>query len=228
MRYLDYDREIVGGCLFRILGFAGAGNEAGSIRSIDIPFQFRPRIVGDNKSLEWNEVESSAIFAEPSAQFKKINPRAITLNFEYLVDGDKWTTTRVSQTIKVIRAYLSRPVYFFGSNAGVDFNDKQSSLIVDLKLWAIGGAKEMSARIENVNVTYSENLIIPTVIDNRNYYPDQLISLEPNQSSRAVDYAYPLKTEVSLGMKIWPKQIINGNNVGVNLEGLKILESGWW
>lgn len=112
---------------------------------------------------------------EPVATFSKSGPREITLTFTYLVDGGKWTTGAISTHVHNLRGYFSRYR---------DGDEGFRNLVVAFKMWYHGGEKPISSRIKGVSVKHSETIIVPGGNVNR---------------------AYPLRTDVTVDLRLWTK-----------------------
>lgn len=214
MRYLAADRELIDRTYVAFIGNS-RGNNIASNRSgnripndpYQIQFQFPPRIKTDGKSGEWQETKT-LMLSEPIAIFKNGNPRTFGLRWEYIVDGDTWTTERISNICKNLRGYFARTDRKYLKVADIGL------YTVFMKLWLHGDAEKMSCRIENISFSHSDTIIIPSKEDQSrgvNNLPgsaknviDNVDDSEYKRSNwNKYDFAFPLKTEVTMDMKIW-------------------------
>jgi hypothetical protein len=166
-------------------------------QSITIEFQFPPKIISDGRKGNWNENDYPG--TEPVAAYQTSGAREISLNFTYVVDGGKWTTSKVAQQISNLRGYFAR----YRQQPGF------RGLVVFFKMWnhgprqLIGGdvaqkkSEEMSCRLKSVDVKHSDTIIVP----NGN-----------------VDLAYALRSDVTVELRIWTK---GGPQETQDLPGLK-------
>lgn len=215
MQYAQADIELINKTYVAFIGNARNNNVVGgrSVNNIpkdpyQIQFQFPPRIRSDSKSGEWQETKT-LMLSEPIAIFKNGNPRTFSLKWEYLVDGDIWTTERIANICRNLRGYFARTDMKYIKRADIGL------YTVYFKLWLHGDAEKMTCRIENVNITHSETIIIPETEDlsrgvNKIQGSAQNVIDIATDSSENVrgawdrhKFAFPLKTEITLDMKIW-------------------------
>ncbi len=165
-----------------------------------IAFQFPPKITSDSRKGEWREDNLPG--TEPVAVYEKSGPREISLTWTYIVDGSKeWTTDKVAEQVKLMRGYFARTR---------DTNVQgQRNLVVLFKMWNFGGTNPMSCRIKNVDVKHSDTIVTHCTNGDRNY-----------------DKAYPLRTDITIELRLWTK----GN--AVQTQDLNILrpqeEASWY
>jgi hypothetical protein len=77
-------------------------------------------------------------------------------------------------------------------------------LVVRFKMWYFGGEKSMSCRIKSIDVKHSETIVAPN-----------------GDASKA----YPLRTDVTVELRMWTK---GGPQKTQDLEGLEIQEQPGW
>ena len=135
-----------------------------------VEFQFPPKILSDSRKATWNEVEYKTQ-TEPIAIFASSGPREFALQITYIYDGGVWGVDKISKQVKLMRGYFQR----------VKDADAQRNLVIRLKLWGIGGADPMSARMKSCDAKYSETMI---------YDGDH-------------KKAYPLRTDVTCDLALW-------------------------
>lgn len=215
MRYSTFDTELINRTYVAFIGNSRANNVAANrsgnripIDPYQIQFQFPPRIKSDGKSGEWQETKT-LMLSEPIAIFKNGNPRAFSLKWEYIVDGDKWSTERISNICKNLRGYFARTDRKYIKLADIGL------YTVYMKLWLHGDAEKMTCRIDNINFSHTDTIIVPTKEDSSRGINDlqgsaknvidNVDSSEHKRSStwNGYDYAFPLKTEITMDMKIW-------------------------
>ena len=178
-------------------GGAGSSTPQTTAGKVTIYFQFPPKMVSDNRSGNWKEGELRG--KEPIANFVTSGPREMSLQWSYIVEdrsvnGSGWTTKQIAQNVRNLRGYFARV-----RNAG-----DQRNLVVQLGLWAHtadldnpdGPNYQMSCRIKNVNVKHSVTMIIPTSASSPGAPPQLVPKL-----------AYPLRTDVSLEIRLWTNLI---------------------
>lgn len=165
-----------------------------------IEFQFPPKIPSDSRRGTWDEGELRGF--EPISTFKTSGPREITLEYTYIVDGAIWTTTKVAEQVKKIRGYFAQV-----RNA----KDEHRNLIVKFKMFLHGGEQPISARLSNINIRHSETYIVPCV-----------------GGSPDVSKAFPLRTDISLDLRIWTEGFKGDDGKIVSLTGLDQFEPPEW
>lgn len=163
-----------------------------------IEFQFPPKIPSDSRRGDWKE--SNIPGTEPVAVFEKSGPREITLTWTYIVDGGIWTTTKISKMVKDVRGYFAR------------VRDPNAlgyrNLPVFFQMWNHGGEQEMSCYIKNIDVKHSETIVTHC-----------------NASNPNTKLAYPLRTDITLDIRLWTK---GGQQATQDVEGLKQVEEVNW
>lgn len=111
------DREIKDKAILAVVQNPAAGFPAGgrstaagaSASNQIITFQFPPIIRSDDKSARWDPLYNTFIY-EPEYIFKGGDVRKLTLEATYVVGGPsddgEWTTTRVANEIRRMKAYF--------------------------------------------------------------------------------------------------------------------------
>ena len=182
VRYIDADIALSKAVSFR---FALPGG----LFSVPIEFQFPPKILNDGRKAEW--VDANVPAGNPVSVYAKTGPREISLSFTYIVDGDIWSTTKISNIIRELRGYFGR--------ANMNIANNQRDMIVMFKMWLHGGVNEMSCKLNNVVLKHSETVVMPcrapgTFVD----------SVLPSATDvNLANLAYPLRTDVSIDLRIW-------------------------
>jgi len=96
--YAEWDSNILRNVKMSLVGPAVDGGER------EIKFQFPPRVMKDGKTASWDEIYQGTF--EPFPVYKGSDARLITVQWEYIVDGDPWTVTRVMEEIRQAKAYF--------------------------------------------------------------------------------------------------------------------------
>lgn len=145
-----HDRDISSSAFMQFVRFTqDPNNNNAPKKSVDnINFQFPPKVLSDSRRGNWTE--SQAAGNAPIASLQYSDPRVISLQITYILDGD-WDKTEIKRNIQIMRGYFQQYVF---DNVG-----RFESLIVSLKLWSIGGNDPMTFRLKNVDVKYSETMI---------------------------------------------------------------------
>jgi hypothetical protein len=147
-------------------------------RQTRVDFQFPPKVLSDSRKGSWEEIEAWGV--APIAIYKASQPRVISLQATYILDGD-WTADIIKSNVQLIRGYFQRVKDRAGARNAEAEKDNRN-LAIELKLWAIGGEKPMTFRIGQCDVKYSETLI------------------------GSGNKAWPLKTEINLDLATWTQE----------------------
>ena len=163
----------------------------GQENDFQIDFQFPPKVTSDNRGANWEEINMLA--HEPVAVFMDSSAREITLEWTYIVThdeagADRWDTSRVHENVIKLRRY-------FG---GIRPSGTIDKLIVMFKMWEIGGDEPLTFRFTNVGVRHGTTLVYPVVNGQRQY-----------------QLAYPLRTDITLGMRSWTRRGTGAQSVSV-------------
>ncbi len=156
-----------------------AGGEVMTVtKQTRVDFQFPPKVLSDSRQGSWEEIEVWGV--APIAIYKASQPRIISLQITYILDGD-WTYELIKSNVQLIRGYFQRVKDRDAiRNAGAEGDNR--NLAIELKLWAIGGKKPMTFRTGKCDVKYSETLI------------------------GSGDDAWPLKTDITLDLATWTQE----------------------
>lgn len=220
MEYLPVDKRLRENVSLVIADDKGNLSISGEKRSsYKVEFQFPPKITSDSKSGDWDETSNNIAFSEPFGVFKGSKPRTINLKWSYVVDSSRdgdgsWTTKRIATITQALRGYFGRMDNAFGNNISFE------STIVYFKMYRHQYSLQRF-RIDNVDVSYSENLIVPIQDDTKKY--EFVVSTDEKRILGLIQ-AFPLKTEISLTLKPFPRGALNfdGNTVGLTAEDSKM------
>ena len=149
--------------------------EGNKSQSKAVNFQFPPKVTADNRRGNWEEKEIWGI--EPLAIYKGSTSRNITLQLTYICDGE-WTCSKIKEQVTLIRGYFMR-----AAGSGVH----QDNLIVDLKLWCIGGDDYLTFRLRSVDVKYSETMVTERTA----------------AGTGSKQIFFPLRTDITLDLASW-------------------------
>ncbi len=170
-------------------------NGGSKLLQYKVDFQFPPKITSDNKSGEWDEGVSNQFISEPLATYKGARSRTINMKWCYIVDGEKWTTKRISTIVKALRGYYARIDKKYYSPI-----DTQP-LEVLLRIYRHIDYNWLSFRLDSVDITHSENIIIPEQVDGTKY-PFVVAEDEVNPFGDDVRLeAFPLRTDITVTLK---------------------------
>ena len=193
-----HDKSLADSFIFRFAVLPGAAQNANNL----LLFQFPPKITSDDRKGNWKEGELRGI--EPVAAFNTSGPREITITATYVVDGSAdWSFQKVKTQVLLARGYFAR----------VRQLNATRNLVCKFKMWAIGGTEEMTCRIVNVGVKYSDTIV------------------------GVGDNAFPLRTDLTLDVRMWTAgagncgEAKNGADVLggiVNVTSLRSCESQDW
>jgi len=154
-----------------------------------IKFQFPPIIKSDGKSVEYREANAGD--EEPFALFSGANPRKISMEWSYIVTGGSWNdvtwnAATIAKIVKTIKKY-----FYTRLDKGIGGAKSASDLIMYFKAYDVVGSSKASAtmsfRAENVSIRYSGELVVDGGV------------------------AWPLKTDVSMDIKLWTMAESNGD-----------------
>lgn len=87
-----------------ISGFPGGPGGGGG----KLQLQFPPKITSDGKSANWQEENKGSY--EPLLIWLGSNPRKVTIELTYIVDGNQFTTDVIANITKNIKAYFYREI----------------------------------------------------------------------------------------------------------------------
>jgi len=118
---------------------------------ITIEFQFPPKILVDNRSGSWDEVELPG--DQPISIYKTSGARKLSLEWTYVVGAtSEWTVDKVRTQITALRSYYTK-------KAGTTLVD---NFIVKFLIWKLGGQDEMTFRLGNIDVSHGKALYVPS------------------------------------------------------------------
>lgn len=196
MNYLNADIFLADSVYFE---FQPSADSLSKIQSYKVPFQFPPKVTSDSKSGDWDEQASNSFFSEPIPTFKGSKPRTISIKWSYVIDGNQWTTKRVSTIVRALRGYFTRMDRTYLTNMNYKPTEVRIVMYRNIMEAALGG--KFKGRIDSFDITHSENIIIPGSLDPKNYNfvvreaEDSPIGLHKN--------AYPLKTDITTTVKLF-------------------------
>ena len=173
----------------------------GPAELVEIEFQFPPRITSDNRAAEWREGNLPG--SEPVAVYEKSTAREMRLEWTYIVGASSdtdWTTEKIAANVRNLRRYFSKEGNLIGEE-----------LIVNFKMWMLGGIDTFTCRIKSVGISHSKTIIVP-VSSGKEPPP------APIRGNADVDKAYPLRTDVSCELRLWTKggvTTISGSRIDV-------------
>jgi len=165
-----FDRELASSASLEVVAEPIGGFPLGNGKC---PFQFPPRIVSDNKSVNWMYYWTTFAW-EPQAIWSGNSARQITLKTEYVCtnhsfNGIVWDTKGVSKVVKNLKSY-------FYTNA-----EKAVFPIIKLNVY-----EQAPARVGG-----------PTTWRGLN------ISVKPGEDLITInDFTYPLRTEIDLSLEL--------------------------
>ncbi len=172
----NYDRSIIDSNSLRIV-LRRPTNETGTTTERrDVAFQFPPKIPNDSRAGDWKEDAAGPNSGDKIAVYKAASPRRITVEWKYIVGYANWSIDKIKDQLKLLRGYFRNP---FIENAG---ETALSPLVVELRLWEVGGRSTMSFRLDQVNIKHGPTLV-----------------------GKKPDLVFPLLTDVSADFKSWPK-----------------------
>lgn len=175
---------------------------------LKVDFQFPPKVTSDSRRGTWDEPELRG--SEPISNYTTSGAREISMSWTYIVEdraekGSGWTVQKIAQNIRNLRGYFSR----------VRARGDQRNLIVEFGMWAhtamldggySGSDYRATCRIKSVNVKHGPSLIVPTYGN----IQTQLSSAAPSNKdllNNTIPFiAYPLRTDVSIDLRLWTNQ----------------------
>lgn len=126
-----------------ISGFpTGPGGGSGPLK-----LQFPPKITGDSKSANWQEENKGSY--EPLLVWLGSNPRKITIELTYIVDGNQFTTATIANITKTVKAYFYREI-----------EDSENIPIVKLMVYNhMDTGATADFRLMEANIAHGETII---------------------------------------------------------------------
>jgi hypothetical protein len=188
MKYLPIDQRIaLTGVTLAFTSFRPgpvAGNKpVEQVSAID--FQLPPRVKSDERTGEWTAMSPDGGKAnapgleEPIYTYQGGGPRKLTLEWDYVIDGDRWTITHIKRQASLLRRYAAVAI----AQGGADLISSYRRLVILVQLYAVGGEQAMTYRSDGVRFIYSPTLI----------------------RDAGSGLVHPLKTTVSMTLFSWPK-----------------------
>jgi len=149
----------------------------GGSTTTTIKFQFPPKILVDNRTGSWDEVELPG--DQPVSIYKTSGARKLSLEWTYVIGATAgWGVDVVREQITNLRGYYTKKE----GNILVD------NFIVKFLMWKLGGAEEMTFRLGNIDIAHGKALYVPTVNGRYNVYQ-----------------AHPVITNIKVAMQPWTK-----------------------
>jgi len=163
-----------------------------------VPFQFPLIVKSDNKQIEWEETNLRNI--EPLVVFKGSKAREIHIEWHYIVTGSSigrgdqsWTAESIASIVKKIRGFFYMSMFS---------ELTQNSMAVQFRAYDVvgsphAGISSFSFRSDGVDVKYGDVLI--------------------NDAGTI----FPLRTDLSMKLKLWSKAEDKNKKAMLNMEWLK-------
>jgi hypothetical protein len=112
-----------------------------------IIFQFPPKILTDNRTGSWDEVELMG--DQPVSIYKGSGARKFTLEWVYVIGAAGWDTNKVREQITTLRSYYTK-----------SSNSLLKGFIVKFKMWKFGGNNPMTCRLGNIDISHGKALFV--------------------------------------------------------------------
>lgn len=196
MSLIQCDEALISNPRALSVSFADPENEG---NYLFVQFQYPPRINSDSRKIKWETTQDYAGMTEPITIYSSSSPREISLSFTYIfnklsMNGVTWNAQAIQRNVRLIRGYFQR----------VKKQERQRNLAVWLRLWGIGGTnREMTARMTNMDIKYSETLIK----ERNDIDPVGLIPLPtPKGDDKPIAparLAFPFKTDITMTLCLW-------------------------
>lgn len=177
----DFDKRVAQSVSMRFSNSDLIAFEEDSVKDDIILFQFPPKILSDNRGVNWSE--GHLIGREPVAVIATSSPREISLSWTYMVEdytvegidkgpirSETWSIAKIKQQVNTLRGYASRASLQGG------FVD---NMIVFFRYPWLTGSSSWSCRLTNVNVKHGETLVGT-----------------PNN-------IFPLRSDISVDLRLW-------------------------
>lgn len=198
-------------------------NGGSKLLQYKVDFQFPPKITSDNKSGEWDESTSNQLISEPVAVYKGAKARTINMKWSYIVDGGGWTTKRISTIVKALRGYYARidKAYYIPMDT--------QPLEVYVRIYRHIDYTWLSFRLDSIDITHSENIIIPEEVDNT-VYPfvvEEAETPSPSPSDIRLE-AFPLRTDITATLKPFLNGKLNVADVNTEEGPINSISRGWF
>jgi len=191
-----------------------------------VQFQYPPRINSDSRKIKWETTQDLAGMTEPITIYSSSSPREINISFTYIfnklsMNGVIWNAQAIQRNVRLVRGYFQR----------VKQQERQRNLGIWLRLWGIGGTRrEMTARMTNLDVKYSETLIKESSMAKPEETKPLVGGKEDGRSVAPERLAFPFKTDLTMTLCLWTQGAaldINDDPVNFSpLNQLGFLEEG--
>lgn len=199
--------------------FAGGLGDLGNVIGKNFPFQFPPRVKGDNKSAEWEE--KKRVSYEPVAYYMGAEARRLQIEAMYFVTGEKkWSGSEIAKLAQSAKAYFYRTIESVYSNKGFGPVVEITSLY--------GAVQEKSTwRMTSVEAEYAETFVRDDTPPTPGPKTNTKINLgfrsfslpnpfpPPNREVPKTPL-WPLWTKIIFELKSWTR------NAGINGDGEKL------
>lgn len=184
-----------------------------------VAFQFPPKFSSDTRKGTWASEQTRGPDSG-MAMWSTVGPREITMTWTYVVDGGKWTVSRIKENIGLVRGYYALQNY----NASSD-----ERLVIGFRAWAIGGNGIFSARLTGaVDVKYSDTYVSAINSNPAGMYNLDALSFDDQET-------FPLRTDITIGLALWTRNgglpSVDGNgDKGIDqaIRGLRATETVDW
>ena len=118
-----------------------------------IKFQFPPHVTSDNRKATWND---SAIpnSGDGISIFQSSDPRKFVIETSYIVNGASsggitWNGSKITEQLRNLRGYFTL----------ARLNTEKPKTACLIRLWGIGGKKEITARLMNVDIKHGKTWV---------------------------------------------------------------------
>jgi len=171
-----------------------------------VEFQFPPKIVSDGRKGNWKEFPTRQ--QEPYAVYTVASPRILTIHATWIVEaGSGWPASKIAKQLVNLRGYFM-----------VGWGQDQD-LIGKFRCWQIGGPEQQSCRLVDVNIKYSETLVSPGAVTPPPSSMKGIAGSIANSIAKAASISasanstFPLKTDVTIDLRLWSKGGYGGTNI---------------
>lgn len=125
-----------------------------------IQFQFPPKIKEDSRGGSWNErATTGPTSSDPIATYEHADPRKISMDWTYIVDGDAWPAAKIQTQLYLLRKYFVNGDSLNAEGGKVNEEGLFAELVVKLRIGGMGGKDKMSFRFTNVSIKHGDTLV---------------------------------------------------------------------